>query len=314
MSKLIDLTGQEFGKLTVLRRVENRNGRVTWECQCECGKRIVATGHDLKANHITSCGQHKAIDLTGQKFGELTVIKKVGSDNSRRSVWLCKCSCGEECEYPSYVLRKSDAITCKNHYVNTMIGKTFGELTVIEQTRHVDNKHMFLCKCSCGSTIEVSGWNLRSEHTRSCGCMGVSIGETHIKRLLKENNITYTNNKTFESCKFPDTGYYGFFDFYIHDDPCIIEFDGKQHFDYRGVGWDTKDCYLKTHSHDLFKNKWAWENNIPMKRIPFKERDKLTIHRVMSNEFLISPQTHPEWYPPDNSEYPYFNYEKEVDS
>ena len=35
----------------------------------------------------------KAIDLTGQKFGKLTVIKR-GDNIGRESGWLCKCNCG----------------------------------------------------------------------------------------------------------------------------------------------------------------------------------------------------------------------------
>lgn len=37
--KLIDLTGQRFGILTVIRRVENNKwNETTWLCQCDCGK------------------------------------------------------------------------------------------------------------------------------------------------------------------------------------------------------------------------------------------------------------------------------------
>ena len=38
MSNFIDLTGQKFGRLTVIKRVENtKEGRAKWLCQCECG-------------------------------------------------------------------------------------------------------------------------------------------------------------------------------------------------------------------------------------------------------------------------------------
>ena len=36
----------------------------------------------------------KAIDLTGQRFGRLTVVKKTGKSVSRDSLWLCRCECG----------------------------------------------------------------------------------------------------------------------------------------------------------------------------------------------------------------------------
>lgn len=43
----------------------------------------------------------KRIDLTGQKFGEWTVIEYVGD-----SKWKCKCSCGTEKNVDGYDLRK----------------------------------------------------------------------------------------------------------------------------------------------------------------------------------------------------------------
>lgn len=61
MGKFIDLTGQKFGRLTVVERVENY---VTpkgiqmpqWKCKCDCGKEKVVRGHDLKRGNTTSCG------------------------------------------------------------------------------------------------------------------------------------------------------------------------------------------------------------------------------------------------------------------
>ena len=35
-------------------------------------------------------------DLTGQRFGRLTVLKRAGSDNQNRATWLCRCDCGIE--------------------------------------------------------------------------------------------------------------------------------------------------------------------------------------------------------------------------
>ena len=36
----------------------------------------------------------KIVDLTGQRFGRLVVIKREGSDKFKHSTWLCKCDCG----------------------------------------------------------------------------------------------------------------------------------------------------------------------------------------------------------------------------
>lgn len=61
MSKLIDLTGQKFGRLTVVERAEDYvgksgNRKVRWLCKCECGKEAIIRGCDLKDGHTKSCG------------------------------------------------------------------------------------------------------------------------------------------------------------------------------------------------------------------------------------------------------------------
>ena len=57
MSALKDLTGQRFGRLVVLRRDQNdRNGKATWRCQCDCGKEVVVVGANLRTGDTKSCG------------------------------------------------------------------------------------------------------------------------------------------------------------------------------------------------------------------------------------------------------------------
>lgn len=56
--KLIDLTGQKFHRLTVLRRSENntKRGKPKWICQCDCGNTTEVNGCDLKSGNTKSCG------------------------------------------------------------------------------------------------------------------------------------------------------------------------------------------------------------------------------------------------------------------
>ena len=58
MGKIKDLTGQKFGRLTVIRDSGLRasNGSVKWECLCECGNICYKIGSSLKSNHVQSCG------------------------------------------------------------------------------------------------------------------------------------------------------------------------------------------------------------------------------------------------------------------
>lgn len=55
--KLIDMTGQKFGRLTVSYKGPPRKGGGSdWICQCECGESITVIGSNLRQGHTRSCG------------------------------------------------------------------------------------------------------------------------------------------------------------------------------------------------------------------------------------------------------------------
>lgn len=72
MAKLIDLTGQEFGRLTVVKYVGN--GR--WLCRCDCGSIKIILGRSLRGGQTKSCG-------CLQKEKLIKVCTKHGKHNSR---------------------------------------------------------------------------------------------------------------------------------------------------------------------------------------------------------------------------------------
>ena len=106
MSKAIeDLTGKQFGRWTVLRYAEKTTNGHYWLCKCSCEKGTIRKVNAQSLRKLTSqsCGCLKKEqvnksalkDLTGMKFGKLTVIKRAPNKNGRRGArWLCLCSCG----------------------------------------------------------------------------------------------------------------------------------------------------------------------------------------------------------------------------
>ena len=66
MSRFIDLTGNVFGKLTVIERNGyNKYKQITWKCKCKCGNTVNIVGHRLRYNETKSCGcLHKQILTT----------------------------------------------------------------------------------------------------------------------------------------------------------------------------------------------------------------------------------------------------------
>ena len=62
MARVIDLTGQKIGKLTVLQRVENtKQGQTRWLCQCDCGEQTIVHGQNLRYGKTQSCGCNRRI-------------------------------------------------------------------------------------------------------------------------------------------------------------------------------------------------------------------------------------------------------------
>lgn len=106
MSVLQDLTGQKFGRLTVLNRIFNKSKPTQWLCHCECGQEKVFYANNLIRGFSQSCGCLRKVvlkdiklqDLVGQTFGRLTVLSLAyRQESNRQYYWLCRCSCGTEC-------------------------------------------------------------------------------------------------------------------------------------------------------------------------------------------------------------------------
>lgn len=94
----MDLTGQRFSHLSVIEVAEKTPRGTFWRCVCDCGAETIVITNDLTSGHTKSCGCLKrkphAKDLTGQRFGRLTVWKRAGTVGSR-ALWRCKCDCGK---------------------------------------------------------------------------------------------------------------------------------------------------------------------------------------------------------------------------
>ena len=107
-----NLIGKKFGKLTVVRQSEDyieKNGkhRTMWHCKCECGNEKDILEKLLKNGYSASCGclrkekaRKRSIDLTGKRFGRLTVIERaddrITKSGIRIKMWECLCDCGKE--------------------------------------------------------------------------------------------------------------------------------------------------------------------------------------------------------------------------
>ena len=107
MPPLIDLTGERFNKLLVLKRSDNIGRYTAWECQCDCGKIIITKGVNLKSGSTQSCGCFKiqnskerflneALTHIGEKYGHLTILEVTEQRTiDRHILYKCQCDCEE---------------------------------------------------------------------------------------------------------------------------------------------------------------------------------------------------------------------------
>lgn len=117
--KLIDISGQRFGRLVVSTRAPNTTGDARWHCICDCGSEIIAWSRNLRTGNTPSCGCIKRedkplrqADLTGQRFGRLQALVLAPRSRPGNREWLCMCDCGVEKLVRSDRLRSGETISC----------------------------------------------------------------------------------------------------------------------------------------------------------------------------------------------------------
>lgn len=299
MGKLIDLTGKQFNRLTVLER-DTTKAKVYWICKCQCGKIKSIESSSLRSGKTQSCGclqkersreAAASYDLIGKKYNRLLVLDKVIIDNKLK--WKCLCDCGNITYTTTKSLMSGHTKSCgclqkeitHDRLFIDLTGQVFGKLKVLELAEKKNGNIMWRCQCECGNIIETRGTDLRYRKFRSCGCVE-SKGEQTITNLLVKNNISFVTQKRFDTCKNPETNAQLIFDFYINDS-FLLEYDGVQHYQ-TSTGWNNEEHLNYAQKHDNIKNQWCKENNVPLKRIPYWELKNITLENIMDDTFLIT--------------------------
>ena len=243
----------------------------------------------------------KTIDMTNTitKNG-IYVFERVFKSSYNEAHWRCKCPLclREDWIVKGSVLRKT-AKMCKNcsslnnlskikqPFFKDIKNQRFGKLIALEPTtKRSKTSIVWKCRCDCGKIYFKASSYLINGDTQSCGCSRSSRGEQLIEKILKENNIYFEKEKNFIELKKMR------FDFYV-DNKYIIEFDGKQHF-IDGMWEPLKE----TRKRDLLKNKYCFDNNIPIIRIPFDKIDKINYNELnlKTSNFILKKEEENEYY------------------
>lgn len=132
---LVEMEGNVHGRWTVLSRAGSDSyGQSTWLCRCECGTERAVRGHELRRGMSQSCGclkaerisARKVINLDGQRFGRLTVLREHGRNERQSVTWLCSCICGNEKVANGAALRARQVKSCGCLQPDSVIDKWAG--------------------------------------------------------------------------------------------------------------------------------------------------------------------------------------------
>ena len=276
MRKFMDLTGQQFGKLTVEELVgKDKYYDKLWKCRCECGNTVIVRQGHLRSGHSQSCGCEKfhINDLVGQTFGALTVMSRaedyITPSNGKRYVrWNCECECGNRVTANVGNLRSGSVVSCgcKNpHRFQSLVGKRFGKLVVTELVEPYYNPNgrrliRYKCHCDCGNDVLELANTLRSGEVLSCGCSVNSKGEKIVSDWLQQHGISYVYHKSFDDC-LSNEGYKLNFDFYLEPQNTIVECNGQQHYEPIDFFGGEKRFKVQL-EHDKLKKEYAYRHGI----------------------------------------------------
>ena len=195
MPPKIDLTGQRFGKLVVLKENgKNKSGHIYWDCQCDCGNHINVNMVHMRNGTITACKNCRRTlkDLTGQKFGYLTVINEIGPDKNRNIVWKCQCDCGKIIHVFAQNLIRNHTISCGCYNSKSIKERNFKHG---QATRKSTNQIYYSWSCMLKRC-----YNPNEQNYHNYGGRGIKVCKRwwKFKNFYKDMGNTYKQGLTLE--------------------------------------------------------------------------------------------------------------------
>jgi len=115
-----DIIGNKYGMLTVIERAGKAGTVQLIKCLCDCGNTCIVRYPNLTSGTTSSCGCLKSKksskrflkDLTGKRFGELTVKGRASNIGGKKVRWVCECTCGSVCVCSGSNLKSGNTKSC----------------------------------------------------------------------------------------------------------------------------------------------------------------------------------------------------------
>lgn len=290
----INLIGKKFNKLEVVYRGESSYKKeASWVCKCDCGNYVLVRGSSLRNNKTTSCGceqkriiaeigQNHLKDLTNQRFGRLTVKKRVGTTKDRSPIWEAICDCGNIINVSSHNLLSNHTTSCGcsrgEKIQKNLTNQRFNYLLALEPLEERKNGYLvWKCKClNCGRITQVRSSNLLGGTVKSCGCI-TSYGELKIRKILVQKEINFKCQYSFYDLRDKNPLKFDFAFFKDNQLIGLLEFQGEQHYriDNNPFGQQQR---TKT---DQMKKDYCLQHNIPLYEIKYNEEIEIKLQQIL---------------------------------
>lgn len=189
-----------------------------------------------------------------------------------------KCPMGHTCKisYSNFTNGNRCKECCHENYrldINDIRFEFEKEGYTLISTTYKNNSEKLDLICPEGHSCKISHANFIHGSVRCSKCinLNVSRGEKMIIEVLQSRNVKFVQQYKFDSCKDKKSLP---FDFYLTELNTIIEFDGEQHFTYKGR-FGSEESFYSTIYHDAIKNAFCEDNNIDLIRIPYWEYNNI---------------------------------------
>lgn len=277
------IPGAQAGALILDKPLEIKGGKRYWACHClACGNpytekrednlkigaiggKVYASGRRCNGTRSCGCKQNKQF-----KNANITGIISEDLTGQILNGWkvIEKTFMKDSNRSYKYVVQS----TIKPQYFDILSNRHLKD-GYVAQAKLANKKYQDIQKYYSEPKIILSG------------------PETKMLEMLKKAGLKGSGQVRYEKCKdklpLP-------FDFIINaPQPYIIEVDGGQHFK---PAWNGKEGLLIIRAHDLIKNKFCFDNNIPLIRIPDNE---IYIEKDLYPEttrFLLTKENEEEYY------------------